>query len=391
VPSLSIIYRAHFAYVWAVLRRLGVPEADLEDLVQEVFVVAHRRLHTFEQRSSIRTWLYAIAVRLYLNDARRRRRRGHRADVSSSDLLVVDEAADPEVHTARAQARRMLGELLENLDPDKRVVFVLAELEGLPASDIARVTGANTRTVYSRLRAARDRFNADLARVQARERNDLTIRALLRHGRAPHRPPAGAQRRVHAAIVLRLGTAATAGGLSAGMKAVALSVGLGLAPVAAIVAIRSMGSDPSEPARPAVEQPAVAAEVEPALPPRDGSPDLDARRVDDPRQEPASTVAHVRDDKPKSERPRQEPVAEPIDALQQELDLMARARAALREGDPDRALSVLDEHAKRFPGGALKQERERSRLTALCAAHRTAEASELAARLGQPPCETTSE
>ena len=381
MPSLSAIYRAHFAYVWAVLRRLGVPEADLEDLVQEVFVVAHRRLHTFEQRSSIRTWLYAIAVRLYLNDARRRRRRGSPADISSSRLPIVDEAADPEAHAVRAQARRMLGELLENLDPEKRVVFVLAELEGLPASEIARVTGANERTVYSRLRAARTRFHADIARVQARERNDLTIRTLLRHGRAPQRPPSGAQRRIHAAIVLRLGTAATAGGLSTGMKAVALSLGLGLAPIAVLVGVRSTQTDPLDPSRPAVEHPADAAQIELAAPPPNAP--LDAEAAPD---QPASSAVHVRDDQPKPKRPTQAPATEPVDALQHELDLMARARAALRAGNPTRALSLLDEHEKRFPNGALKQERDRTRLTASCDAGYASEARELAARLGEPAC-----
>jgi RNA polymerase sigma-70 factor, ECF subfamily len=389
VPSLSAIYREHFAYIWAVLRRLGVPEADLEDLVQEVFVVAHRRLHTFEQRSSIRTWLYAIAVRLYLNDSRRRSRRGSPVDVSSSSLPIADDGLDPEAHTARAQARRMLGELLENLDADKRVVFVLSELEGLPAPAIARITGANTRTVYSRLRAARDRFSADLARFHARERNDLTVRALLSHARAPVRPPPGAQRRIHAAIVLQLGTSAagTTGVVAMGLKATALSIGLGLAPLAVILGVRSMagnqtGDQTEETSRTHTADVGIA--TEPPLP-------LERPTEVDPSSTTAAAAMHegtYKERRQTTERVRVRADSGsnvPADALQQELELMGRARAALRN-DPERALLLLDEHARRFPAATLEHERERSRLTALCQVGRTTDAQTLAAKLGLPAC-----
>jgi RNA polymerase sigma-70 factor, ECF subfamily len=386
VPSLSAIYREHFAYIWAVLRRLGVPEADLEDLVQEVFVVAHRRLHTFEQRSSIRTWLYAIAVRLYLNDSRRRSRRGSPVDVSSSNLPIADDGLDPEAHTARAQARRMLGELLENLDADKRVVFVLSELEGLPAPAIARITGANTRTVYSRLRAARDRFSADLARFHARERNDLTVRALVAHGRTRVPPPAGAQRRVHAAIMVQLGhaTVGTGGVLAMGWKAAALSLGLGLAPIAVIVGVRS-GTPASTDAvvvSTSDAQRVVDAEPPaPASPPQVSAPSTATAATQDDERPTTIARTRVRNEDPPSNQ------LEPVDVLSQELELMGRARAALREADPARALALLDEHARRFPSGTLAQERERSRLTALCEAGLESEAEALANRLGQPHCD----
>ena len=392
MPSLSAIYREHFAYVWAVLRRLGVPEADLEDLVQEVFVVAHRRLDTFEHRSSIRTWLYGIAVRLHLNDARRRQRRGVKAEVSGSAIPVLDERLDPEVHTARGQARRILADLLDNLDDDKRVVFVLSELEGLPAPAIARITGANTRTVYSRLRAARDRFSADLARVHARERNGITVRSLLRQGRRPERPSAGVQRRIYGALVLRLGlpstAASTAGGWVMGLKAAGASFGLGIATLGVIVSVGKATAEPrgtSTSARRAVIDSA-SAEPRPSTPA--SKPAAVALEVEPPDElravapSPGLTRRHERGS------PSSEPA--PSDALAEELDLMGRAREALRRSDPGRALELLDEHALKFPEGALTQERRRSRLTALCAAGRYAEAGPLAEQLGQPGCEAAS-
>src|SRR5262245_44836563 len=72
-PTLDAIYEAHVAYVWRVVQRLGVPESSADDAVQDVFLVVHRKLDGFEGRSSIRTWLYGIALRV-ARDHRRKRR-----------------------------------------------------------------------------------------------------------------------------------------------------------------------------------------------------------------------------------------------------------------------------------------------------------------------------
>src|SRR6187402_2587413 len=73
-PELGAVYEAHFRYVWRCLRSLGVHDAQLDDAVQDVFVVVQRRLGEFDGNAALRTWLYAIALRIarkYRDSARR--------------------------------------------------------------------------------------------------------------------------------------------------------------------------------------------------------------------------------------------------------------------------------------------------------------------------------
>jgi len=69
------VYREHFAFVWRAAKRLGVGDGALDDVVQEVFVVVHRRLDGFEGRSSLKTWLFGIALRIVRDHRRAVRRR----------------------------------------------------------------------------------------------------------------------------------------------------------------------------------------------------------------------------------------------------------------------------------------------------------------------------
>jgi RNA polymerase sigma-70 factor (ECF subfamily) len=161
-------YDDHFAFVWRSVRRLGVAPSAVDDLVQEVFLVAHRRLATFEGRSRAKTWLFGIV----LNAVRHHRRSARRRPIAAeADLdAIVSEGGGPLERTEERQAVQILYSLLDALDDDRREVFVLAELEGLTAPEIAELTGANVNTVYGRLRAARQAFEAAVARLRARER-----------------------------------------------------------------------------------------------------------------------------------------------------------------------------------------------------------------------------
>lgn len=163
----SAIYEQHFDMVWRGLRRLGVAEAALDDAAQEVFFVAFRRIAEFEGRSTLKTWLYGIALRVA--------RRFHAARGASKETeSLSDELSDaqedgPQESALRAEAVRTLYQLLAQLEPDKRAVFVLSELEQMTAPEIALVTETGLNTVYSRLRAARREFDAALARFRARD------------------------------------------------------------------------------------------------------------------------------------------------------------------------------------------------------------------------------
>ena len=169
--TLADIYRDHFPFVWRLARRLGVADSQLEDAVQDVFIVVHRRLRDFEGRSSVRTWLASI-VRRVVADYRRSKVRkpalsGARTEVEVDDLSAAH--ASPEEGVMAAEAARILHVLLEELDDDKREVFILAELEQWSLTEIAETTGVNVNTAASRLRLAREAFERAAERLRARD------------------------------------------------------------------------------------------------------------------------------------------------------------------------------------------------------------------------------
>ncbi|MDC0668512.1 RNA polymerase sigma factor [Nannocystis radixulma] len=165
-PALQIddVFRAHHDFVWRSARRLGCPPGNVDDAVQEVFLVAARRLHELERAEAVRSWLFSVVVHVVRNHRRSHRRREsrHAAVVD----LRPDCAPDP---SSRYEAASELLELLEVLDDDRRAVFVLASFEQMTAPEIAAALGVKLNTVYSRLRSAREL----LERAVAARRRDV--------------------------------------------------------------------------------------------------------------------------------------------------------------------------------------------------------------------------
>jgi RNA polymerase sigma-70 factor, ECF subfamily len=165
--ELDDVYREHFAFVWRSAKRLGVGEASLDDVVQEVFVIVHRRLAGFEGRSSIRTWLFGITLRVTRDHRRSAARKSPEGTVDPDTLHA--STLDPDQAFEKAEAVHLLYALLDELDEERREVFVMAELEGMTMPDIAATLGVNVNTAYARLRAARQTFESSLARRRARD------------------------------------------------------------------------------------------------------------------------------------------------------------------------------------------------------------------------------
>ena len=159
------LYCEHFDFVFRNLRRLGVASAAVDDALQDVFVVALRRLDGYRDGTHPRAWLFAIALRVAGNY---RRAQGRRAPVAAigPDALVSSEPG-PVERLARSQAAQRLHAFLGTLDDDMRAVLVLAELEQMTAPEIAEALSVNANTVYSRLRAARIAFEHALAQWRA--------------------------------------------------------------------------------------------------------------------------------------------------------------------------------------------------------------------------------
>ena len=162
--TFRAVYDAHVDFVWRNLRRLGVAESDIEDRTQEVFVVAYRRFHEFEDRGhGPRAWLFQIVLRV-ASDARRHRRR-HPEDADGGDATTHATIEPPQAEAvARREALDRLDCALEAIEVGRRAVLVLHEIEEMTAPEIANVLSIPLNTVYSRLRVARAELEASLAR-----------------------------------------------------------------------------------------------------------------------------------------------------------------------------------------------------------------------------------
>ena len=164
-PSFEAIFTACTPFVWRSVRRLGVREADVEDVCQEVFLIVHRRLATYNAQSTVRTWVYGIVVRVA---ADYRRKAHHKREQAMAEL---PERAVPAAQHAELEKRRALAWLdgvLDALDDDQRMVFVLYEIEHLPMAEIATAAACPLQTAYGRLYTARKHVEAAAVREQAK-------------------------------------------------------------------------------------------------------------------------------------------------------------------------------------------------------------------------------
>ncbi len=150
--EIRSLVREHAEYVWRALRHLGVSEANVEDASQDVFVVVHRRLGDFRGDSSIKTWIYGICVRV-ASEYRRRARVIREVPEAEPPALAEPARQDAQLETRQSLER--LARILDQLDDEKRAVFVLYELEELTMTDVAKAVDCPLQTAYSRLHAAR--------------------------------------------------------------------------------------------------------------------------------------------------------------------------------------------------------------------------------------------
>jgi RNA polymerase sigma-70 factor (ECF subfamily) len=161
------VFETHARFVWRALARLGVATSDIADASQEVFVVIHRQLPGFEGRSSLKTWLYEICVRV-AGSFRNRAFRRHEQAVEAP-VISYEARQDDELDWRRARAFLMA--VLDQLDQEKREVFVLYDIEGLSMPEVAGVLRCPVTTAYSRLEVARRAVRAAFARRTLTERS----------------------------------------------------------------------------------------------------------------------------------------------------------------------------------------------------------------------------
>jgi RNA polymerase sigma-70 factor (ECF subfamily) len=164
-PRFDEVYRAEFPYVWRTLRRLGVPEADVEDLTHDVFVVVSRRLRDYDVNRPLKPWLFGIAFRVASEDRRRPR---NRLEVAGEHLEPPDAAPSAIDLLEADEQRQLVLECLQKLDLGQRAALILVDIDGESPTEVAAALGVPLATVYSRLRLGRARFADAVRRAKLR-------------------------------------------------------------------------------------------------------------------------------------------------------------------------------------------------------------------------------
>jgi len=153
----------HFDFIWRSLRRLGVRDGDVDDLTQRVFLTVARRLAEIRPGAE-RAFLFATATREASHARRSYKRRGEVGDEAMADKSTGGPR--PDDLAGRREALAFVDAVLQEMDGDLRVVFVLFELEEMSAREIAKLLDIPVGTAKSRLRRAREDFNLRTASLR---------------------------------------------------------------------------------------------------------------------------------------------------------------------------------------------------------------------------------
>ena len=166
MPDFRAVYRAEFAAVYNWLIRLGIRGEDVQDLAHDVFAAAYRRWETYDASRPVRPWLFGIAYRLVLDFKRKLQ---NQRESPNDELEAVDASRSAEDVVASKQGLELAASIIGSLELERRAVFVMHEIEGVPIPQVADAVGVPINTAYSRLRLARQDFNAAVKRLHARE------------------------------------------------------------------------------------------------------------------------------------------------------------------------------------------------------------------------------
>lgn len=161
--DLAAVYAREFDWVWHSLRRLGVAPRNLPDVTHDVFVVVHRRASTWDRTRPLRPWLFGIAWRVARDHLALHRNRRESVDDA---LDPPDSAPSPDQRLERARALDLVHTALQTLDLDRRAVFILHDLDEQPMREIADALDVPLKTLYARLKVAREQFTAEVRRLR---------------------------------------------------------------------------------------------------------------------------------------------------------------------------------------------------------------------------------
>lgn len=347
ISSFRSMYREHYGFVWGAARRLGVQDHQREDVVQETFIVAYRRLDTFDGRSP-RAWLYSITRRIASNH-----RRSERRTIRRRDAVLHSKVATPSRPADAVVVWQALDRFVESLPARKREIFVLSELEGMTGAEVARALGLRPSTTYDAIRALRRRYHAEVVEVPEPQ--------MLRQREQAGRPEATA--RSWAAFVAALPSPLPALPLATSVpKALALKVAAATGSAAAILTVGWVvvpDTTPSQPVRLGAA----------ALPSDHDVPAVTRHDAPRPATVPPPQESAVVEAPAPAARVRRTVAAPPPAprSLAKENALLREAAAALAARRPARALELADQHIRDHAGSPLSDVAIALRVESLCA------------------------
>jgi RNA polymerase sigma factor (sigma-70 family) len=353
-PRFEALYRQNYAFIWRCARRMCIDESEVEDVIQDVFVIAYRRLGTLAPGIAPSTWLFGIMRNVVRNRARGRGRWQRRVHALARDVDASEQhrqRRETELGE-RVLAGEMLHAFLRELDESQRSVFVLAELEGHSAKEIAEALAIKPNTASSRLRLARRAFCVHFGvEPSSRGVRELT-RPLREH---PEQPDEAQQSRAWGLLVVAIGKpgtiTATGGFLS--LASAKFAAMFGGATVVAALTVSAVQVQPQAGPREASDS--VEAVQSDVMGAGDGlgMPSVELDTDEDPAEPPV--VVQAPHPRPRSAAP---------DGAIGPAEQLRAARTALVSGDPERALALLESLDQ--SDARLLAQRTATQVAALC-------------------------
>ena len=172
LPPFEKVYRQYFQLVWSAAHRFGIPSDAIDDVVQEVFIVIHAKLSSLERPEALRSWIYGVVRRVSSNHRRAERTQHQDAYRTETQRELESSQPTPFEQTKTNADIQLLASLLAELDEPKREMFALVEVDQMTVPEAAELLEIPLNTAYSRLRAARQAFEAALNAHEQRTGGD---------------------------------------------------------------------------------------------------------------------------------------------------------------------------------------------------------------------------
>lgn len=169
--AFELLFERYVDKVHRHLNAIVASKADVDDLVQEVFVRVYRKIRTYKSQSTFSTWLYRVTRNVAISHIRKHAKRRWDDDFDETRFPCDDDTtvATPLSHTLQGEKVALANRFLARLSAHKQEVFVLHEVAGFTLEEIATMIDSPVYTVASRLRTARQEVKRSSQRFAARE------------------------------------------------------------------------------------------------------------------------------------------------------------------------------------------------------------------------------